>query len=137
MTGEDINFTPGIQEQLETMQQKHARDVIESGMLRRMALVDQRMDDTLLRDGFPIPLRSTYNDVATFFLGLRFKNAAGDTKVKYFEVGKQLNGSINLPNENLGVIDQDMILLDSLFSEAQAFKTEIAPSYSLEYGLIE
>ncbi len=121
---------------VEAMQEDQARRIFDSGVLGRMATASPNFDEALKKEGFPIVLSSETDNLRFIFLAIRSKDPNGDTRSQFFQVGQLLKGQVAIPNEALGVADEDLSLFGELLAEAESLRSTAAPGYSTEYGIL-
>lgn len=137
MDGKETIQNNPYKERLDQLHKKQAGKIVKSGVLGRMARINPGIDSQLLNDGKPVVLSSIFGEVRIIFLAIQTLNTAGELRSSLHHVGQQVEGQDLTANTNLGVLESDLVLFDSILNELQTFKHEFAPNYNIEYGILQ
>ena len=121
------------------MQHKHWQLLNGSSVISKLdSQAVTAHDIDMLPKYIPIVLGSEYNDVEQVFIAYRDPSTPqkmGVIRSRYFTVGT-LTQEVALPNQKLGITDDEFNFVYNLFSEAKHLQQTVAPAYSLESGLL-
>ena len=131
------NPTPSIEQRLASMQERHAVEIHNSGILGRISMHTNEENVRIIETGFPLVLGSEADSVTWLMVGIRTSLPKKRTvSTKYFVIGQELENDILLPNPRFSMMDEDVSLIKRLFHEACNFRDAYAYNYSLESGIL-